>query len=237
MTATTDIGPANKVAAHWVQKNKNRKLHKMGILNTGATFGAAPEEDEECFADTGKASTKTFMFPDKQTNKATKRMLMKHNLRPAAREMNIVPGLHSTLISVPKLADAGYTTVFSKAGAAIYDDYTTTISASNPPILDVDRCDRTGLWKLPLDDKTKETNMTPPTTEVINAIFDLPSARQNFLWYHAAAGFPVKESFIKAVRNGNYATWPKLTITLINKYMPDSDETAKGHLKGQRQGI
>jgi hypothetical protein len=63
-------------------------------------------------------------------------MLPKHNLRPAAREMNIVPGLHSTLISVPKLADAGYTTVFSKAGAAIYDDYTTTISASNPPVLD-----------------------------------------------------------------------------------------------------
>jgi hypothetical protein len=31
-----------------------------------------------------------------------------------AREMNIVPGLHSTPVSVPKLADAGYTTVFSK---------------------------------------------------------------------------------------------------------------------------
>ena len=31
--------------------------------------------------------------------------------------MNIVPGLHSALISIPKLADAGYTTVFSKDGA------------------------------------------------------------------------------------------------------------------------
>jgi hypothetical protein len=237
MTATTDIGPANKVAAHWAQKITNRKLRKMGILDTGATSGAAPEEDEECFVDTGEASTKKFMFPDKRTNKATKRMLTKHNLRPAAREMNIVPGLHSTLISVPKLADAGYTTVFSKAGAAIYDDYTTTILTSNPPVLDAERCDHTGLWKLQLEDKTKETNGTPPTNKAINVIFDLPSARQTFLWYHAAAGFPVKELFIKAVRNGNYATWPKLTVTLINKYMPDSDETAKGHLKGQRQGI
>jgi hypothetical protein len=33
---------------------------------------------------------------------------------------------------VPKLADAGYTTVFNKAGEAIYNDYTTTILASNP---------------------------------------------------------------------------------------------------------
>jgi len=208
------------------KKINNRTLRKMGILDTGATSGAAPDEDEECFVDTGEASTKTFMFPDKRTNKATKRMLTKHNLRPAAREVNIVPGLHSTLISVPKL------------GAMIYDDYTKKISASNPPVLNAARCKSTGLWKLPLDDKTKKTSIpTSPTNEAINAIFDLLSARQTFLWYHASAGFPVKEQFIKAVRNGNYATWPKLTITLINKYMPDSDETAKGHLKGQRQGI
>ena len=91
----------------------------MGILNTGATSGAAPEEDEECFVDTGEACTKIFMVPDKRTNKATKKKLTKHNLRPAAREMTIVPGLHSTLSSVPKLADTGYTTVFNKAGAAV----------------------------------------------------------------------------------------------------------------------
>jgi hypothetical protein len=133
MNATTDIGPTNTVAAHWARKINNRKLRKMGILDTGATYGAAPEEDEECFVDTGKASTKTFMFPDKRTNKATKSMLTKHNLRPAARKMNIVPGLHSTLISVPKLADAGYTTVFSKAGAMIYDDYTTKNLGIQPP--------------------------------------------------------------------------------------------------------
>jgi hypothetical protein len=51
------------------------------------------------------------------------------------------------------------------------------------------------------------------------------------------AGFPPKETFIRAVCNGNYATWPKLTVQLIHKYMPDLDETAKGHLKGQRQEI
>jgi hypothetical protein len=31
--------------------------------------------------------------------------------------------------------------------------------------------------------------------------------------------------------------WPKLTIQLIHKCMPDLDKTAKGHLKGQCQGI
>jgi hypothetical protein len=51
------------------------------------------------------------------------------------------------------------------------------------------------------------------------------------------ARFPPKETFIRAVCNKNNATWPKLTIQLIHKYIPDSDETANGHLKGQPQGV
>ncbi len=31
------------------------------------------------------------MFPDGRTRKATKKMLLKHNLQLAAQEMNIVP--------------------------------------------------------------------------------------------------------------------------------------------------
>jgi hypothetical protein len=166
-----------------------------------------------------------------------KKMCLKHKLCPAAREMNIVPGLHLTLVSVPKLADAGYTTVFSKKGAAIYDDHTTKITSDKPPVLEADRCNLTSLWKLPLHPEKTATNREPPHDEAINITFNLPSARQNFLWYHAADRFPPKETFTKAICNGNYATWPKLTVQLIHKYMPDTDETAKGHLKGQCQGV
>ena len=133
MTATTVTGHANKVAAHWAQKLANRRSCKLGVLDTGATSGAAPKEDEDAFKDTGELSRKTCMFPDKQTNKATKKMLLKHKLHLAAREMNIVPGLHSTLVSVPRLADAGYTRIFSKTGVAIYNDNTTIVTANKPP--------------------------------------------------------------------------------------------------------
>jgi hypothetical protein len=237
MTATTATSPVNKVTAHWVRKVINRRLQKIGILDTGATSGAAPEEDEDAFEDTGKLSKKTFMFPDKRTSKAMKKMRLKHKLCPAAREMNIVPGLHSTLVSIPKLVDTGYTTVFSRKGVAIYDDHTTTITANKPPVLEANRYNLTGLWKLPLHPEGIAANGEPQQDEVIHVIFDLPSTRQNFLGYHAVAGFPPKETFIRAVCNGNYAMWPKLTIQLIHKYMPDLDETAKGHLKGQRQGV
>ena len=68
MTVTSTIGPTNKVAAHWARKTHNKQRGKTGILDTGATSGAAPETDAECFVDTGESSTKIFMFPDKRTN-------------------------------------------------------------------------------------------------------------------------------------------------------------------------
>ncbi len=166
-------------------------------------------------------------------------MLLKHNLRLAAREMNIVPGLHSALGSIPKLADAGYTTVFNKNGAAIYDDKTTTFTATNPPVLESECCKHTGMWTLNLNPETTISNQEVPTAppETLNVIFDLPSSGETFLWYHTSTGFPPKETFVNAVRKGNYATWPKLTVTLINRYFPDSDKTIKKHLKSQHQGI
>ena len=93
--------PGNTVAAHWAQKLENRKAQRNGILDTGATSGVAPADDEEYFDDTGQKSSKIFMLPDKRQHKATKKMLLWQPLRESTREMNIVPGLHSTLISIP----------------------------------------------------------------------------------------------------------------------------------------
>ena len=55
------------------------------------------------------------MLPDKSKVRATHKMLLKHKIREGAREMNIVPGLHSTLVSVPKMVDKDYIMVFNKS--------------------------------------------------------------------------------------------------------------------------
>jgi hypothetical protein len=178
-------------------------------------------------------------------------MLLKHKIRDGAREMNIVPGLHSTLVSVPKMVDEDYIVVFDKKSAKTYDATTTTISASEKPVLEAPRCTSTSLWLMPLEaDGNKENDghhygnieRDKPSniggvSERANAIFELPSTRQTILYHHASAGFPIKETFLDAVRAGNYATWPGLTVAALHKYFPDSDEMQKGHMKGQRQGI
>jgi hypothetical protein len=56
-------------------------------------------------------------------------------------------------------------------------------------------------------------------------------------YLHAAAGFPVKSTWLAAIKAGNYASWPGLTYANASKYCPSSDETIKGHLSQVRQGI
>jgi hypothetical protein len=87
---------SNMVAAHWAQKLENGKAQRDGVLDTGAMSGTAPVDDEEYFDNTGQKLSKIFMLHDKRQHKATKKLLLWQPLRELAREMNIVPGLHST---------------------------------------------------------------------------------------------------------------------------------------------
>ena len=54
---------------------------------------------------------------------------------------------------------------------------------------------------------------------------------------HACAGFPTKRTWIKAIKKGNFIEWPILTVENVNKNFPESEETVKGHMNHQRQGV
>jgi len=76
LSAQSDMNPLNKVVAHWARKIANRKTRKTGVLDSGATSGAEPEEDADELEDTGEKSIKIFMFPDRRTAPATKKMML-----------------------------------------------------------------------------------------------------------------------------------------------------------------
>ena len=48
-------------------------------------------------------------------------------------------------------------------------------------------------------------------------------------------GFPVKSTFLAAIKAGNYASWPGLTYANAKNYCPVSIETLQGHLTQSRQ--
>ncbi len=59
---------------------------------------------------------------------------------------------------------------------------------------------------------------------------DLPSIPALVAFYHAYLGFPVKDSWLEAIKAGNCDTFDGLTYLNVARYCPDSDETILGHL-------
>jgi hypothetical protein len=214
--------------------------NRSGILDTGCTSGTGAKHNVDCFHDTSLPSKKVFMLPDKTKIKAANKMGLKHNMRPKASEMNIVPNLHSMLISVPKMADADYIAVFDKKETRIYNSTTTIVAATKDPILVAPRCQDTGLRKLNLDYDVlgqEYPDQFIVGVDKANAIFNLPNTQQSLLYHHAAAGFPPKDTFLDAVRAGNYANVAQPANNPNLKHLPDSDKMQKGHIKGWWKGV
>jgi hypothetical protein len=54
-------------------------------------------------------------------------------------------------------------------------------------------------------------------------------------YLHAACFSPVKSTWITAIKNGNFSSWPGLTEHAVEKHLYKSTSTTKGHLNQQRQ--
>eukprot|EP00956_Cyclotella_meneghiniana_P040900 scaffold208759_cov72-Cyclotella_meneghiniana.AAC.1 len=70
-----------------------------------------------------------------------------------------------------------------------------------------------------------------------NSVYDLPSTEQAIKWMHAVCGYPVKSTWMKAIKAGNFTGWPLLTEKNVQKYYPETDETDKGHMNQTRKNV
>jgi hypothetical protein len=219
---------ANTNGNKWTRRIERRKAMKL-VIDSGATSNFVPEEMN--LPKMG-ISNKEVYLPDNTTLQATYRTeLPLKKLSEKAREADILPGLKTPLISVNKMAEEGYTTIFhpGEEGVTVHKHGTVSITTTKPPVLQ--GCKKKGakLWTISADDEQN--------TEKANKVYDLPSISQTVKYLHAAAGFPTEETWIKAIKAGNYATWPTITPSTVRRHFPESDETQQGHMKRQRQGV
>jgi hypothetical protein len=56
-------------------------------------------------------------------------------------------------------------------------------------------------------------------------------------FYHACLGFPVKQTWLNAIKAGNCDSFNGLTYSNAARYCPDSDKTIMGHLAQQCQNV
>ena len=70
-----------------------------------------------------------------------------------------------------------------------------------------------------------------------NSVYDLLSTEEAIKWMHAVCGYPVKSSWIKAIKAGNFTGWPMLSKHNSAKYYPETTETPKGHMHQTRKNV
>jgi hypothetical protein len=177
-------------------------------------------------------SNKEVYLPDNSKLKASYTTCLPFTQLPnKAREADILPGLKTPLISVNKKAEEGYLTIFhpGEQGVTIHSPGSVSIIAKTPPVLQGCKSEGAKLWTISdNDDSTKER---------ANNVYDLPSISQTVKYLHAAAGFQTKETWLKDINAGNFTAWPTINASIVRHHFPESDETAKGHMKKQRQGV
>ncbi len=159
-------------------------------------------------------------------------MLSFEQFSKEAREAHILPGLKKSLLSVNKMAENGYTTIFHEGneGVTIHKSGTLTITTSEPPVLRGSKPTGQNL-------RTVLTDGDKPKHEEANNVYDLPSTKETIRYLHASAGHPVKDTWTKAIKAEHFTTWPELSVKTVHKYFPESDETKQGHMNKQRQNI
>ena len=52
--------------------------------------------------------------------------------------------------------------------------------------------------------------------EVAHNVYELPTLGQGIQWMHAVCGYPAKDTWIKAIRAGNFIGWPLLTVENVH---------------------
>ena len=132
-----------------------------------------------------------------------------------AAEADTFDDFPTSLLRVGKLADNGNVSIFTKDGVSFYKDEDVLITCKGDAIL-IGKRDERGQYRIPLVQHRGQWQPRRPTKRAkkflrqANSVYDLPSIEEAIKWMHAVCGYPVKLTWIKAVKVGNYMGWPIL---------------------------
>jgi hypothetical protein len=119
-------------------------------------------------------------------------------LPPQARKVHVLPGLvHNSLISVRQLCDNGCDIIFNKDTVYVMNNGKCAMIGARDP--------QSGLWRGNLK------NAKTAIQSTCNHAHDTRNQKELINNLHAACFNPVKSTWIAAIKNGNFTSWPGLT--------------------------
>eukprot|EP00804_Cyclotella_cryptica_P025469 CCRYP_011974-RA/>CCRYP_011974-RA protein AED:0.11 eAED:0.08 QI:0/0/0/0.66/0/0.33/3/0/643 len=146
-------------------------------------------------------------------------------LGDSATLAHVLPGLaHSSLLSIKQLCDNGCHVNFANKDCKIYRKADLMLVGKRHPA--------TGLWVVPTNNRSISSK--PPSAFAIHAAhnaYQTSSKAKLIQFLHQCVFSPPPSTWITAINNNQFASWPGLTADAVWHYLPDSIATAKGHMK------
>ena len=123
------------------------------------------------------------------------------------RQAHLLPGLtHSSLVYIGQLCDAGF--------QATFDQTYVNITNNGDTIITGHRDFTTGLWRIPL------TMREATTPQQINSAYQTNSLPALVALLRAAAFIPSPSTWLNAINNGFFLSWPGLATEVFSYYLP-----------------
>ena len=125
-------------------------------------------------------------------------------------------------MSVGKTADDGNVSVFTKEDVKIFKEEDILITYKGEPIM-ISKRDERGRYHIPLVQQrlavaTKDANQSGKKyLKQANSVYDFPPTEEAVKWMHTACGYPVKSTWLKAIKAGNFTGWPVTSERIVSK--------------------
>ena len=128
----------------------------------------------------------------------------------------------ASLISLGQLCDNNCDVLLQKKFLHVFKN--------NKKILHGVRNFTDGLWDIYLKQQS--------TIPKLNVIIQKATTKKDLIhFFHGTCFSPTKATFLRAIKNGNFISWPGLTYEAVNKFLSNTIPTAFGHLQQGRQNL
>ena len=137
-----------------------------------------------------------------------------------------MPGFTHNLLGIGNLCDKYCRVVFTKRSVVIYDKTDRSFLAGWR------EANGAKLWRISLNPELNSLPTLPngpkhkpqeeATLDAFSA-YNLPSVEALVIYFHAAAGYPVRSTWLKVMELGNFASFPGLTRANAKHFCPSTD--------------
>ena len=250
---STPSPPSNPLCPHICGRHRmHRQLHRTGWFGGGGSPNTW-------------TSKKIIAVANDSIRKSQHITLLPYNLPSTLQEADTPPVFRWYLVGIKPFSDFRCVSIFHahEVGVTIHNRNDVKIEFLALPLVYGTR-DRAGLWTIPLTNQRQEArdiryplnrprHLAHPTHHanhahtklnskqggewIANNVYELPSIAQGIKWMHAVCGYPLKSTWMKSIRSGNYAGWPLLAIKHVHCHYPDTTEIPQAHLNQTRKNF